>query len=249
MKKTIAAGLLMSGLVAAVSLGCQATDHAPAHRAAADSRGAAAVDPADFTHPRDNAYFPLRPGLVTTLRGSEDGEHFRERVEITEHTKVIQGVRTIAARDVVHRDDGTLAEETTDFYASDNDGNVWYFGEDTATYDDSGRLESREGTWRAGSHGAVVGMVMPADPGPTDAYRQEFWRGNAEDQGWIVDRNGHTTVPAGTYDHVLRGYEWSRLEPGVVAMKLYAAGVGIVKEKDVAGGNEVFTLVSVTHNR
>ncbi len=89
---------------------------------------------------------------------------------------------------------------------------------------------------------------MPAEPQPTDAYRQEFWRGHAEDQGWIVDRNGHTTVPAGSYDHVLRGYEWTRLEPGVVAMKLYAPGIGIVKEKDVAGGNEEFRLVSVTHN-
>jgi hypothetical protein len=249
MKNATAAGLMMTGvLVAVVSLGCEATDPAPAHRAATGSQGAAVVDPADFTHPRANAYFPLRPGLVTTLQGSEDGEHFRERVEVTGRTKLIQGVRTIAATDVVHRNDGVLAEETTDFYAADNNGNVWYFGEDTATYDDSGRLESREGTWRAGSRGAVVGMVMPADPGPTDAYRQEFWRGHAEDQGWIVDRNGHTTVPAGSYEHVLRGYEWSRLEPGVVAMKLYAPGIGIVKEKDVAGGNEMFSLVSVTRN-
>ena len=55
-------------------------------------------------------------------------------------------------------------------------------------------------------------------------------------------------MPAGSYEHVLRSYEWSRLEPGVVAMKLYAPGIGIVKEKDLAGGNEVFSLVSVTRN-
>jgi hypothetical protein len=248
MPKTIAAGLLLAGaLVAAVSLRSVATDNATAHRATG-SRSVAAVDPADFTHSRANSYFPLRPGTVTRLQGSDDGEHLRERVEITGRTKVIQGVRTTVATDVVHRRDGTLAERTADFYAADNKGNVWYFGENTATYDESGQLESREGTWRAGRHGAVVGMVMPADPGPTDAYRQEFWRGHAEDQGWIVDRDGHTTVPAGSYNHVLRGFEWTRLEPGVVSMKLYAPGIGIVKEKDVAGGDEVFTLVSVTHH-
>jgi hypothetical protein len=248
MKKTKAVGLLMTGaLVATVSLGCGARHPAAAHREATRSPSATAVDPADFSDPRLNSYFPLRPGLVTRLRGSDDDEHFRERVEITGRTEVIQTVRTVVASDVVHRFDGTLAEKTTDFYAADNDGNVWYFGENTATYDESGRLESREGTWRAGRRGAVAGMVMPADPGPTDAYRQEYWRGHAEDQGWIVDRNGQTTVPAGSYNHVLRSLEWTRLEPGVVSVKLYARGVGIVAERDVAGGREKFVLVSVRH--
>ena len=70
---------------------------------------------------------------MTRLQGSDDGEQFRERVEITGRTKLVQGVRTTVVTDVVHRHDGTLAEKTTDFYAADNKGNVWYFGEDTAT--------------------------------------------------------------------------------------------------------------------
>ena len=246
MKKTVTAGLLMSGvLVAAVALGSGATGTAVAHPETSGIRSAAAIDPADFADPRLNSYFPLRPGLVTRLRGTDEGEHLRERVRITGRTKLIQGVPATVVSDVVHRRDGSLAEKTTDWYAGDNQGNVWYLGENTATYDRRGRLESREGSWMAGRHGAVAGLIMPANPGPTDAYRQEFWRGHAEDQGWIVNRRGRVTVPAGSFRNVLRSFEWTRLEPGVVSMKRYARGVGIVAERDVAGGHEKLVLVSV----
>lgn len=206
---------------------------------------AAGPDPADFAHPKANPYFPLRHGLVTRLRGSDGGEHFREVVRITHHTKVIQGVRTTVVRDVVHRADGTLAEQTHDWYAADNGGTVWYFGEQTATYRRDGSVESREGSWQAGVDGARAGKVMPADPHPTQAFRQEFHSGDAEDQAWIVQDNATRTVPAGTYDHVVRSLEWSQLEPGVVSVKFYAPGVGIISEHDMSGGNETFELLSV----
>ena len=38
---------------------------------------------------------------------------------------------------------------------------------------------------------------MPADPRPTDAYRQELMRGEAEDQAWITQRFTERTVPYG----------------------------------------------------
>jgi hypothetical protein len=207
----------------------------------------AAVDPADFTSPRANPYFPLKPGTVTRLRGSDEGERFTERVKVTARTRTIQGVATRVVRDVVRRVDGTLAERTVDWYAADNDGNVWYFGERTATFDETGHLESREGSWRAGVDGAVAGRIMPADPRPTDAYRLEFYRGHAEDQAWVVQRHARTHVPYGRLHDVVRTFEWSRLERRVVSVKLYAPGLGIVKERDVAGGDEVFVLVSVKH--
>lgn len=204
------------------------------------------IDPADFSQPRANSYFPLRTGTVSRYRGTDEGERFREVVTVTDRTKTIQGVETTVVRDVVRRADGSLAEKTYDWYAADNDGNVWYFGEDTATYDDRGDVESREGSWQAGRDGAVAGMIMPADPKPTDAFRQEFYRGHAEDQAWVVARHGSTTVPYGRVHDVVRSFEWSRLEPQVMSMKLYGPGLGIVREKDIAGGDEVFLLVSVT---
>jgi hypothetical protein len=219
----------------------------PVHTAAAASDARTSVDPSDFSSPVANPWFPLEPGTTTVLRGTDEGERFRERVRVTSRTRTIAGVTTRAVRDILRRTDGSLAEATTDWYADDNAGNVWYFGERTATYDEHGHLESREGSWLAGVHGATAGLIMPADPKATDAYRQEFYPGHAEDQAWIVGFKASLRVPAGRFRHVVRTFEWSRLEPGVVSTKLYAQGVGIVSERDVAGGSETFKLVAVRH--
>ena len=235
----VAAGIVSAGVVSAAPQGVLSRTASPP-----------AGEPPLFTkfnHPQPNPYFPLRPGTVYRYRGSEDGERFRETVKVTYRTKTILGVRTTVVRDVLRRSDGSLAEKTFDWYAADNDGNVWYFGENTATYDEDGHLESREGSWQAGVDGAVPGTIMPADPKPTDAYRQEFYRGHAEDQAWIVQRHAIVRVPYGKLRNVVRSFEWTRLEPRVLAAKFYAPGLGIVRERDVAGGNEILELVWVRH--
>ena len=58
---------------------------------------------------------------------------------------------------------------------------------------------------------------MPARPRVTDAFRQEFFAGHAEDQAWLVQRHASTSVPYGRVHDLLRSLEWSRLEPGVVS--------------------------------
>jgi hypothetical protein len=204
-------------------------------------------NPSAFDQPRANPYFPLRPGTTNILRGRDEGTRLRERMHITARTKMIEGVRTRVVRDVLRRADGTLAERTTDWYAADNSGNVWYFGERTATFDEKGHLESREGSWQAGRGGAVAGMIMPAHPHAGQAFRQEFYHGHAEDQAWIVGRFFRTRTPMRTFHNVVRSFEWTRLEPGVVSVKLYARGVGIAKEFDVSGGSETFAVTSVHH--
>jgi hypothetical protein len=215
---------------------------------AAGAYGRAGVDPAQFTNPKPNPYFPLQVGTVSRFKGSDEGQRFHERVTVTHAKKTVLGVTATVVLDVLRRADGTLAEKTHDWYASDNAGNVWYFGEQTATYDKHGKVKSREGSWEAGVRGAVAGLIMPADPQPTKAYRQEFFVGHAEDQAWIVRRHAKVTVPIGTLHDVVRSFEWTRLEPGVMSVKFYAPGLGIVREKDVAGGSEVFELVSVSHH-
>jgi hypothetical protein len=202
------------------------------------------VDPINFTDPKPNPYFPLEPGTMSIYRGSEDNERLVERLTITDGTKMIEGVTTMVVRDIILAN-GHLAEKTTDWYAPDNDGNVWYFGEETATYDEQGHLIDTEGSWEAGVNGAIAGMIMPADPRPTDAYRQEISRAEAEDQAWIVQRHAKVRVPYGLIDQVVRTFEWTRLEPNVMSEKLYAPGLGIVREADVAGGTELLELVEI----
>jgi hypothetical protein len=208
---------------------------------------AASIDPANFSSPKANPYFPLRPGTTFVYRGHESGDHLLERMTVTSKTKTIVGVQTVVVRDVMWAN-GVLDEKTTDWYQADDNGTVWYFGEATATYKPNGKVESREGSWQAGRDGAVAGVIMPANPHPTDAYRQEFRKGHAEDQAWIVQNHLAIRVPIGRVDDVVRSFEWTRLEPHVVSVKFYAPHLGIVREQDVAGGTEFMELVAV-HRR
>ena len=203
-----------------------------------------AFDPTHFTNPVNNPYFPLTPGLVTRLRGTDGEERFVEKVRVTHRTRPIAGAQAVVVRDVVRRPDGTLAEATDDWYANDDQGNVWYLGEDTATYDEHGNLEDREGSWEAGVDGAEPGIIMPAMPRPPTATRMEFSKGVAEDQAWVVQRLGRVITPSGRFTDIVRTLEWSRLEPRVVSQKFYAAGLGIVEERDLAAGDEHFWVVS-----
>jgi hypothetical protein len=57
--------------------------------------------------------------------------------------------------------DGALKEDTLDWYAHQDDGTVWYFGEDTNEYE-NGKASTTKGSWVAGVDGALPGIVMPA---------------------------------------------------------------------------------------
>jgi hypothetical protein len=235
--------LSLAGIAAAVVTTFAASTATSSADQSARSTGPA-FDPAHFTHPVDNPYFPLTPGLLTRLHGSDGDERFVEKVRVTHRTVMIAGVRAVVVRDVVRRPDGTLAEATDDWYADDDQGNVWYLGEDTATYDEHGHLEDRAGSWTAGVDGAEPGIIMPADARPSTASRMEFSKGVAEDQAWVVQRLGRVTTPGGRFTDIVRTLEWSRLEPRVISQKFYAAGLGIVEERDLAAGDEHFWVVS-----
>ncbi|HEY8240702.1 MAG TPA: hypothetical protein VIH35_04605, partial [Kiritimatiellia bacterium] len=146
------------------------------------------VNPASFTTPKDNPYFPKAIGRTYIYAESDDEETVYVAFMVLPETKVIQGVTCTVIHDVVFtlvEDLGVvILEDTVDWHAWDNDGNVWYFGEDTETLNEHGQVTGTSGSWEAGVDGAVAGIIMPADPKPTDAFRQEFFKGEAEDQAW-----------------------------------------------------------------
>ena len=76
------------------------------------------------------------------------------------HTKTIAGAPCAVVEDRLYLS-GKPEERTTDWYTQDRQGNVWYFGEDTAELDRNGRITSREGTWLAGKDGGEPGIYMP----------------------------------------------------------------------------------------
>ena len=75
---------------------------------------------------------------------------------------MVLGVTTIVVRDRAW-EDGESIEDTFDWYAQDNDGKVWYSGEDSKEIED-GKIVSTEGSWEAGVDGAKPGIVMKSNP-------------------------------------------------------------------------------------
>lgn len=202
------------------------------------------IDPKLFGPKVDNPWFPLRPGSTYVYAGIKDDEPAIDVFAVSKATRVIDGVRTRVVNDRLYLN-GLLHERTSDYYAQDRCGNVWYFGEDTAELDARGRVVSREGSFRAGVHGAEPGVFMQARPELGRWFRQEWSRGNAEDQFRVIGRNASATVPYGTFRHALRTEEITALEPGVVDNKLYVRGVGEVLERSVKGAAERLSLVDV----
>lgn len=202
----------------------------------------AAVDPDRFGGPVDNPWLPLAPGTTMTYETDTADGLQRTVVTVTGDTREILGVDCLVVRDTVTLD-GELVEDTYDWFAEDDGGNVWYFGEDTKDYE-GGRVVGTEGSWEAGVDGAEPGIVMEADPAVGDAYRQEHYAGHAEDEAEVVGLDGTVTVPYGSWRDVLVTEDTTPLEPGLVEHKHYARGVGLVLAVDLRTG-EREELVSV----
>jgi len=203
------------------------------------------LDPAEFTTAIDNPYWPMTPGTRWTYRElDEEGTALNVRVTVTNVTKrIANGVTARVVRDTVTAG-GKVIEDTFDWYAQDGDGNVWYLGEQTAEFED-GKVSSRDGSFEAGVDGAQAGVIMPADPEPGLAYRQEYFEGEAEDNGEILSLDEQAQVPAGHYRDALLTKDTIAIEPDVLEYKLYATGVGPVLTFGVSGGGGREELVRV----
>jgi hypothetical protein len=130
-----------------------------------------------------------------------------------------------------------------DYYTQHRDGTVWYFGEATQTYDRNGHPKSTEGSWQAGVNGAKPGIFMRLHPRVGQSFRQEYYKGHAEDHFRVLSLHASVTVPYGTYrKRALLTEEWSPLDKAGTPRerKYYAHGVGKLREGDGE-------LVSVTH--
>ena len=203
------------------------------------------LDPADFTTDIDNAYWPMKPGTRWTYHEIDTKGNVSDVVVVvtTKTKKVANGVTARVVRDTVRRD-GEILEDTFDWYAQDRDGNVWYLGEQTAEFE-HGEVASTEGSFEAGADGAEAGIIVPAHPKAGLAYREEYLKGEAEDNGEVLGVDEMVEAPYGQFDGALLVKDTSSIEPDVLEYKLYAKGVGLVLTVTVSGGNDREELVSV----
>ena len=199
------------------------------------------INPTNFTTTIDNPYFPLIPGTTFTYL-SRNGR-IRDVFAVTHDTRVINRVTCVQVHDSVYTND-ELTEDTLDFFAQDREGNVWYFGENTAEFE-NGLLATIEGSFLSGVNHDKAGIIMKAHPGPGDFYRQEFSLGNAEDFAETLNLKSRVVVPYGRFNNCLKSQETTPLEPDALENKYYAPGVGNVLTVDLVTG-ERDELISIT---
>lgn len=212
-------------------------------------------EPHDFVDPDDiggavapNPYFPLIVGARWVYQGGDE----TTTVTVTDKTKLIEGVTCRVVRDIVEVD-GAAVEVTDDWFAQDQDGNVWYCGEISQELeifegDDPEELElvSIEGSWKAGRDGARPGIIVLAFPQVGDVYREEFSPGDAEDAAEVTSLAGMESAPAASCDgECLVTRNFSPLEPGSEETKYYAPGVGLILEVSDEGDRNELVEFSV----
>ena len=241
-------GLLLATCVLALAAGCGgdgSTGDAQAASGLPKGAEPMELDPGDFTTEIDNRYWPMKPGTRWTYRElDEEGKQNTVVTTVTTATKKLaNGISARVVRDTV-RQDGEVVEDTFDWYAQDDKGNIWYLGEDTAEFD-NGELTTREGSWQAGVDGALAGVAIPADPVDDMQYRQEYYEGEAEDVGEVLSTEEQAQVPAGHYTNALLTKDTSALEPSVLEYKLYAPNVGPVLTLGVSRAGDREELVKV----
>lgn len=200
-------------------------------------------DPDDFVRRVNHPYFPLTPGTTYIYEGETEDGFERVKVSVLSRTKKILGITATVVRDTVWID-GELVEDTFDWFAQDEDGNVWYLGEAVKDYE-NGEVVSTAGSWEAGVDGAKPGIIMLAHPKVGDTYRQEYYVGEAEDMAQVINLNASVSVPYGSFRNVLVTRECTPLEPGVAENKYYARGVGLILGVKVEGGSGQIELVDI----
>lgn len=190
-----------------------------------------------------NNFFPLLPGTTWEFSGQTADGLETILVEVLAETRMVNGVRATVVRDRVYLK-GSLIEDTYDWYAQAADGNVWYLGEDSKEIE-NGRVINTNGSWEWGKDSALPGIMMWADPAAHigEEYRQEYYKGKAEDFAKVVAVNQTVTTAFGTRTGCIQTEDRNGLERNSTEQKYYCPGIGLMLEVQ---GSERVGLTKVT---
>lgn len=213
--------------------GQQGTPYTPAAAAPAATAGPPSPVAANgggltYTAKVDHPLVPLTTVRHTDFEGRDGDADTRVVSRVLDKTTRVAGVR-VAIVDVRELEDGELVERTKDYYAQDQKGRVWYFGERVNDIE-NGKVVGHEGQWLAGKGKAKPGLFMPAKPKLGQVFHQERAPGVAEDRSKVVAVGLDVTTPAGTFDGCIKTRDYAPLDK-TSEFKFYCPGVGLVREK------------------
>lgn len=191
-----------------------------------------------FSHPRniDNPYLPLASLKQDVLEGSEGSKKVRiTRTAKPDVQKTIKiGDQSVEAFAVEDREweDGALAEVALDYFAQDDNGTVYYLGEDVDEYAED-KVVGHEGSWLLGKDTQVPGVLFPAKPKIGDKFKSEDVSPEINETDEVVSLTEAVTAPAGRYKDCVKIKE--HLADGTTEYKYFAKGVGVIREVPTDG--------------
>lgn len=188
-----------------------------------------------FSHPKDitNTYLPLSSLKQDILEGTEKGKPLRVERTVKPESKTFNvNAQEVEAMIVEDREfiNGKIEEVTLDYFAQDDDGNVYYLGEDVDNYRD-GKVVEHEGAWLYGKDTQKMGVAMPAHPRVGQKFKSEAVGKITTENDTVVSLTEKVTVRAGKFDKCMKIKETH--SDGETEEKYYAPGVGAVKEEDL----------------
>ena len=201
-------------------------------------RAAALLKGVKFSHPRDitNPWLPLSSLKQDVIEGAEGGKKTRVlrtvMPDVRRSFKVgDQWVEALVVEDRAF-EDGKIAEVAIDYFAQDDNGTVYYFGEDVDEYKD-GKVINHDGSWLLGRDTPVPGVLFPGEVKPGAKWVSEDVSAEISEKDEIVSVSETVTVPAGTFKNCVKVKE--SLGDGTTEYKYYAKGVGVIREQPPEG--------------
>jgi hypothetical protein len=179
-----------------------------------------------------NPFFILEPNYQLLLAGEESGEAAELTITVLNETREVNGTETrvIEERETLG---GELVEISRNFFAICEETNsVFYFGEEVDEYE-NGAIVAHGGGWVAGDGANIAGIIMPGTILLGARYHQEIAPNVAMDRAEIIDMGEAVQTPAGEFTDTLITQETTPLEPDVVELKYYAAGIGQIQEEEL----------------
>ena len=85
----------------------------------------------------------------------------------------------------------------------------------------------------SGEKGARFGLFMPGEPLLGARYYQEQAPSEAMDRAEVVSLSAELTTPAGSFTGCLKTLETTPIEPDSREHKLYAPGVGLIRDGEL----------------
>ncbi|HTL80155.1 MAG TPA: hypothetical protein VL651_00545 [Bacteroidia bacterium] len=190
------------------------------------------LDKLTFSSTGSNPYFILQPGYQQILKGTEGKDSATLVITVLDETKTIGNVETRVVEE--NETVGGKPEEISRNYFAycKETGAIFYFGEDVTLFNAVGEQVHGKDSWEATGDNKA-GMQFPGEILIGSRYYQEQAPGIAMDRAEIISDDNTFTTPAGTFTNVLKTEETTPLEIGDKEYKLYAPGVGLLKDEDL----------------